>query len=298
MKHVNLFNIRLSQIQIFLAAAEYGNFTVAAEKLHLTQPMVSKTITTIEKELGICLFVRTHGKLQVTPAGRELFFEWKNILKYFENSLENAHSIQEGLSGSLRIGTGTLVANNERLINRIREVRKKYPEISVSLEFHSLGILLKKLVKEELDIVIISKHQLPEVTNMGLAWKIMQESYLAIFVHKSNPLFERESISFEDLKTEKFIVFSPENDRHYISLLHLISKEAGFTPKIACYVPNEISFQANLLLGNGIVLADTCTRLEEAEIRKFPLEKYRNDLILVWRPQSQNGGAEKFLELF
>lgn len=45
MKHIDLFNIKLNQIRIFLSVVEYGGFTAAAEKLHMTQPMISKTVS-------------------------------------------------------------------------------------------------------------------------------------------------------------------------------------------------------------------------------------------------------------
>lgn len=83
MRQIDFYNIKLNHINVFLTAAEYGNFTVAADKLHMTQPMVSKVIQAIETEFGIILFVRTHGRLQITPAGKALYHDWKNLLGYF-----------------------------------------------------------------------------------------------------------------------------------------------------------------------------------------------------------------------
>ena len=47
--------------------AEYGSFTVAAEKLHMTQPFISKSIASLESWLGLYLFVRGNRKFQITP---------------------------------------------------------------------------------------------------------------------------------------------------------------------------------------------------------------------------------------
>ena len=58
MKHFDYYNMKLNHIEIFLAVAEYGSFTIAAEKLHLTQPFVSKTIQGLERDLGLYLFIR------------------------------------------------------------------------------------------------------------------------------------------------------------------------------------------------------------------------------------------------
>ena len=73
MKATDLKNIKINQIQIFITAAECGNFTSAAQSLFVTQPMITKTIQHLERELDIVLFVRNKGKLKLTPAGRELY---------------------------------------------------------------------------------------------------------------------------------------------------------------------------------------------------------------------------------
>ena len=81
MQHIDLRNIKINQIQIFLEAVNCGSFSGAAEALHVTQPMVSKTIQALEKELGIILFIRRKGKLNLTPAGRDCYNQWFNMLK-------------------------------------------------------------------------------------------------------------------------------------------------------------------------------------------------------------------------
>lgn len=93
--------------QIFLAVAEYGSVTLAAEKLHMTQPFVSKAIRQLEQDLGLYLFV--HGKkFQITPVGRKLHQEWTSLIHHFENSVSNAHLIQKGHTEKLSIGIGQL----------------------------------------------------------------------------------------------------------------------------------------------------------------------------------------------
>lgn len=96
MRHIDLLNIRLNQVQIFLTTVECGTLTVAAERLHLTQPMITKTVQLLEKELGIVLFYRARGRMQLTPAGQECYARWNNILKYFEQSVEAAHAFRRG----------------------------------------------------------------------------------------------------------------------------------------------------------------------------------------------------------
>ena len=61
MKYVDVSGIKLNHIKIFLAVVEYGSFTIAAEKLYMTQPFISKSISHLEQELGLYLLIRGNG---------------------------------------------------------------------------------------------------------------------------------------------------------------------------------------------------------------------------------------------
>lgn len=104
-------------------------------------------------------------------------------------------------------------------------------------------------------------------------------------------------MEFKDLKNEKFIVFSTEKDDSYLKLLQRLSAEAGFTPQISCYIPNEMSFKVNLEMGNGVVLADSASNLAGEDIRQFNLEM-RNDVVAVWKPEKYRESIGYFLSLF
>lgn len=298
MRHIDLLNIRLNQIQIFLTTVECGTLTAAADRLHLTQPMITKTVQMLEKELGIVLFYRSHGRMQLTPAGQECYARWNNILKYFEQSVEAAHSLQEGLIGRVRVGTGSLGDGDMQLMERFRAVREAHPNLNIQLEFQHMTSLVRQVQQDRFDAVIVSGHLRPSVESYGLCWQTVCESCLAIFVPDSSKLFHEESITFEDLKTESFVCFSADADEHYITLLSRLAQESGFVPKISCYVDNELSFKANLMLGNGVVLADSCSALEGPTVRKFELTGLRNDLILVWKEGNANSGLKTLIDVF
>ena len=89
MKQNTIYNIKLIHICIFLTAAENCSFSRTADMYRVTQPMISKTIQTIEEKLGVDLFSRENGKIIITPKGRELAVQWKKLLTLFEKSVED-----------------------------------------------------------------------------------------------------------------------------------------------------------------------------------------------------------------
>lgn len=104
MKYFNMLDIKLSQIQIFLAAAQRESITKAAQYLHLSQSMVSKNIKYLEDTLGLYLFIRDKQHLRLTPAGRHLMEEFSDILALSQKTLEKAHTIQAGASLPVTVG--------------------------------------------------------------------------------------------------------------------------------------------------------------------------------------------------
>lgn len=297
MKHVDLLNIKLNHINIFLTTVEYGSFTAAAEKLHLTQPAVSRTITSLEEELGLYLIIRDTRKFQVTPAGKRLYEEWKGILQDFENSLTSANSIQSGLTDKLMVGFGALNPDDSVFMQCLKRTKEMLPGVDIYLQNDGAGELLDMLLKDELDLIAISKHQLPMIEGTDVEWCTLAETYHTIFVHNSNPIYNQDKLDFADLKKEKFIVKSTERDPMHMQLLTRLAKQAGFVPQVACYVPNEISFKVNLELGNGIVLADSVCQLDGPDIKRFELEE-RNDIIAVWKPVNYRESIRVFLSFF
>ncbi len=283
MKQIDLFNIKLNHIRIFLTAVEFRSFSKAAAELCVTQPMVSKSIQTMEQELELILFWREKGRLKLTPAGRELYVQWKNLLRYFENSIADAGAIQEGLMSRIVIGIGYLTPPKLQTI-LAESIGRIERNIKVHFESHPMAAAWEKLYNGQLDAILTSGHTLPDPRPAALEWEIIAKTKLAVFIPLANPLSRKEDLSFSDFKQESFIAFSSDNDSRYLALLNRLADEAGFVPRIACYVPDEASFGINLRMNNGIVLADSHIALEENGCRKYILENEDNNLYLVWRP--------------
>ena len=98
---------------------------------------------------------------------------------------------------------------------------------------------------------------------------------------------------FHNIREEEFIVFSADTDSRYMQLLNQLASEAGFTPRISCYVPDESSFAINLWMNNGIVLADQSMLMDNTSVKCFPLKGRGNHLCLAWRiPQDSKRRIE------
>ncbi|MCC5861884.1 MAG: LysR family transcriptional regulator [Gammaproteobacteria bacterium] len=126
--------MKLQQLRYVLAVAENGlNITAAAERLHTSQPAVSKQIRQLEDELGLKLFIRRGKSLtEITVEGREVIERAAVILREAENIRRIAQNINKDNRGLLSIGT-THTQARYVLPRAIAKFRADYPDVSLSL---------------------------------------------------------------------------------------------------------------------------------------------------------------------
>src|SRR5918999_652193 len=98
-------DMTLQQLTYFLAAAEHGSFTAAADVLHLARPSVSEQIAHLEAELGVALFVRTGRHLELTDAGWLLRPEAERTLAASREAAESVQEVRDLTGGTVALGT-------------------------------------------------------------------------------------------------------------------------------------------------------------------------------------------------
>jgi DNA-binding transcriptional LysR family regulator len=95
------------KLQAFLHAADTLNFSEAARQLHLTQPTISHHIKSLEKEMGVDLFLRSGSGLKLTEAGRLLLPRARKLLRQTIEMQQIMDSLQQKIVGDLRIACST-----------------------------------------------------------------------------------------------------------------------------------------------------------------------------------------------
>src|ERR671911_2509030 len=94
----------LRQLRAFVAVAEELNFTRAAERLHMAQQAISKSVRQLEAELGVELLERTTREVRLTEAGAALLEAGRDVLRAADAAFARAREVGAGLSGTVRLG--------------------------------------------------------------------------------------------------------------------------------------------------------------------------------------------------
>ncbi|HEU0196594.1 MAG TPA: LysR substrate-binding domain-containing protein [Nevskiaceae bacterium] len=123
-------DISFHQLRAFLSVAEAGHFRIAAERLHLTQPAVSRHIAQFEGSLGVRLFDRTTREVALTAAGAKLQQALQPLIEALDTVLAQARTDSEGLRGTVRVAAGP-TPSAELMPQCIARCARDYPELTV-----------------------------------------------------------------------------------------------------------------------------------------------------------------------
>lgn len=146
-------NIDFELYRVFNEVANAGNITAAAERLHISQPAVSKSIKSLEEQLGGQLFVRTKKGVTLTEEGKELHHYIKTAIDYIRNAEHKFTDMINLDSGLIRIGISRTLMKLY-LLPYLEEFRKKYPNIRIEIYTNKASELVPMLRNGLIDFII------------------------------------------------------------------------------------------------------------------------------------------------
>jgi len=281
------------QMKCFLTAATCLNFTQAADLLYITQPGLSRRILSLEKELGVQLFVRSNRDVKLTNAGRSLFEDLQHIYSDYERAVNKAIKASKGQTGSLRIGVldGTYVG--DILPNAIAMFTEMYPFVDLSLENYSFNALATLLYEGKLDLALTLYFDI--LSRQNIAFRIIDKSYDHIAVHRSNPLSEQDKISLADIGDNAFIIISNSDSEKSAQLILDGCRIQGYSPRIK-YSPKLQTSMLWVQAGVGVVMLDSRNMLRYDPNVKFLETNQLSDpsLTAAWH----QGNTGPFVSIF
>ena len=148
-------NINLNSLKIFLEVANSKSFLDASNRLFLSQPAVSKSMSKLEEDLGVLLFYRDNKGIELTPSGEVLYKYLKDIKDLLLSCERVISSMNDVNEGRIVIGVRSHIVRNY-LMNKIDRFRVKYPKIVIELIDLSTSALIEKLEERKLDFIVDS----------------------------------------------------------------------------------------------------------------------------------------------
>jgi len=240
--------MKLHQLRYLAAVAQSGlNITAAAQKLHTSQPGVSKQIKLLEDELGFQIFVREGRNLtRITPAGQQVIDRALRILQEAGAIRSLSTELRDEGKGSLSIGT-THTQARYVLPDVIREFRGRYPQVRLNLHQGTSEQIAEMVAGDRIDCAIAtgSEHLFADLTLMPCyRW------HRVVIVPKGHPLADGTRLTFKALAAYPLISYTFSFTGP--SSLHDAFARASLSPNVAITARDADVIQTYVRLGLGV----------------------------------------------
>lgn len=239
--------MELRQLRYFLAAAEDGNITRAAQRIFLTQSALSRQIKSLEEELGRPLLERRPQSMQLTPVGELLVREARELIAHADRVVHAVRTAR--LPTAVRVGYAPSLALGF-LPKAIAAFAQMHPEAKVQLFDLSSAEMHAGLQAKSLDIVVTVRKQGP---GRGLQWTDLARAEMRLAVPGTHPLARQRQISIAEAVAHPWVIYHRREYPEYWQNLSLWWRKFRVQPVIAGEFDGVESLMA--AVGSGLGLA-------------------------------------------
>ena len=285
----------LARLSCFVAVAEELHFGRAAERLHMTQPPLSRQIQQLESELGVQLIDRTTRTVTLTPAGVAFLPDARRILQLAEGAAQTVKRIPEGDLGTVVIGF-TAASAHVVLPRLLSAAREKLPDVKLDLREMVTAVQLDGLMSGEVDLGMAR----PPVKRPGLVSRPLLHEQLIAALPEEHPLASlNRQLTLTDLDGQDVIMYSPIQAKYFNELLISTFTIAGASPRYVQYVTQVHTMLVLVRTGIGIALVPaSAATLHPDHVVFRTIGAFRErpvELDAVWRGDSSNPALLRLL---
>lgn len=273
----------LRQLRYFLAVADEGNLTRAAQRMHIAQQSLSQQILQLESQLGVTLFERSTRGMRLTDVGAVLLREARPVLAQVERAVDSVRRAARGEPGELRVGFLSSVANYV-MPPVLRAFREDHPDVILRAHDVTIAALVAGLREGSLDAGL-SREPLVD----DLATEVVLHEPVAAVLPSGHRLADREDLTLADLADEPWVLTPrtswPPWHRRYDEDF----ARAGYRPRVVQRGTSPQNLLALVAAGVGVTRLPLSARsLRDSGVTFVPLIAEQAAVVLVWRPDASN----------
>jgi DNA-binding transcriptional LysR family regulator len=293
--------MELRHLRYFLAVAEEGHITRAAERLGLQQPPLSQQIQALERELDVQLFRRMPRGVELTEAGRAYLAEVRAAMAQLDQARLAAQRTARGEAGRIAIGFTGSASFHPFVPRAIRAFRDSHKQISVALEESSTTELVAALRQGQIDAAFV-RSAVGDAAGLEIMPLPEEEMLAAVPTgHKLAPAKDKDpALPLAALSGETFILYRRPTGAGLYDTIIAACHRAGFTPQIGQEAPRMMSTLSLVAAGLGVTIVPASLRrlqLEGVAYRRLNDPRLRATLSLACRQNDESASVRRFAEL-
>lgn len=269
-------------LRYFIAAVEAESITAAAERLHLTQPTLSRQFMTLEQELGHKLFVRSNRKLRLTPKGQVFYERARDIIELC-NRTKREMLEEDELAGEIRIAAGESVAL-KTLARAIKRLQLAAPKVRCDIVSGAEATVKAELNSGLTDIgVFIGTAETTEYYTL----KLKTKDAWGVLTQIDGPFADKDKVEAKDLIGKPILCSSQSYERNeFAGWLQPLSKDFHVVGTFNLLYNAYLLAQAGV--GHVLALKSVINPEPDSGVIWLPLyPKLEAEIIVAWNKNRQ-----------
>jgi DNA-binding transcriptional LysR family regulator len=288
--------VELRHLRYFVAVAEMENVSRAAmQRLHVSQPSLSRQIRDLEDEMGVQLLERTAKSVRLTDAGRAFLDEARAILKHTEDAVGKVRAIAGKVDTELHIGDWPL-ATGPIMPTLLRDYQKAMPKVKIKLHDWRVENNIAGVRDGRLQLAII----LPPLKSNALEELRFEELFTArvcLAVSCDHAFAKKQSVSLGDAAREPFIGLTREEYPRYLEYLTAVFACVNDKPRLVEEHDGWSGVFSAVSAGTGVALTSDAFNYafnDRIKCLRLTPEPKRVRIGTIMRKGKLSSAAEKF----
>lgn len=273
----------LRKLRHFVVLANELNFSRAAEKVHLSQSALSRSILSLEETLGAGLFDRSNNSVLLTPVGKILLKRAQSLLLDLGSMKEEIRLVAEGETGEIAMGVGPFVGS--LVIPRVlAELLREKPRVRVDVEINSSQHLLEHLLYEQIEFFVADRLSIPPEARIAV--RPLERLHIGLLVRAGHPLTAKPDFTPRDvlgypLVSIRMTAFRSNAVKEYLGL----AENEELRQQVICDNPAILEFVT--LNSDAVALSASASgrrEIREGDLVALPMPKsavFYSDLAIV-----------------
>ncbi|WP_300030701.1 LysR family transcriptional regulator [uncultured Roseobacter sp.] len=286
--------MELRHLRYFVAVADHGGITHAADRLNIAQPAVSRQIRDLEAEMGVDLLLREGRRVVLTDAGRAFAERARTLLSASDSAVEEARRIDRGEAGHLRIGLLESASWSGHLPQALNRFARACPNVRMDVVPMGSVEQINAILSEELDAAFVYRQD----NLVGGAFSIMPLRVDNVVLAASADLdFEKDSdLELEDIDGLPIVSFPRAVAPAYHDALNAALAGIGFDPVIVQEAENETTILSLVSAGVGCAFVNSANAHRPPKrVRFYRVEGLSVPIEFLFVTRSNVGGLTQRL---
>jgi len=279
-------------LNAFIAVAEQGSFSSAAEQLFITQSAISKRVALLEQQLDKKLFDRIGRQVSLTSAGRALLPCAEKILMSFEDARTVIDNLDNTISGTLSLASSHHIGLH-RLPSVLKKYNAKFPQVHLNLSFSESEAAYQGVVKGHLELALITLAPLPDPK---ICVQKVWTDNMCFAVAKDHPLANQKGVTLLQLQKHHAILPGPQTFTRLITAERFT--EQGLTLDVAMSTNNLDTIKMMVKTGLGWSLLPKI--MIDSEMKVLDTDQadiYRELGYIYHTERTLSNAAKRFIDL-